>query len=256
MAPDQPLPLSVVPSTLVQSQNNAYGIVSPMYSTIAHTSPPIPNVAPSYGVPNDVYTDLHRIQNPNQPPVSNLRTAVMQSQLVARNELAQFKEEIANMMKKKLGVDMGNTRLYQHRADFDYVAFPLGWRMPDFVKFSGDDNFTTWEHISQYTAQLGEAGTYNSLKVRLFSLSLTDTAFAWFSSLAPNSIDSWDQLEQKFHDHFFSGSYQLKLTDLTSVRQNKQESVSNYLKRFKEVKNFFLICLLPILTLLILLLEV
>jgi hypothetical protein len=106
------------------------------------------------------------------------------------------------------------------------------------------------------TAQLGEAGTYNSLKVRLFSLSLTDTAFAWFSSLAPNSIDSWDQLEQKFHDHFFSGSYQLKLTDLTSVRQNKQESVSNYLKRFKEVKNFFLICLLPILTLLILLLEV
>jgi hypothetical protein len=27
------------------------------------------------------------------------------------------------------------------------------------------------------------------------------------------------------------------LTDLTSVRQNKEESVSDYLKRFKEVKN-------------------
>jgi hypothetical protein len=82
----------------------------------------------------------------------------MQSQLAARNELAQFKEEIANMMKNKLGVDMGNTRLYQkpYRANFDYVAFPPGWRMPDF------DNRITWEHISQYTAQLGEAGTYNS----------------------------------------------------------------------------------------------
>jgi hypothetical protein len=66
---------------------------------------------------------------------------------------------------------------------------------------------------------------------------LTGTAFAWLSSLAPNSIDSWDQLDQKFHDHFFSGSYQLKLTDLTSVRQNKEESVSDYLKRFKIVKN-------------------
>jgi hypothetical protein len=212
-----------------------------MYNTVAHTSPPIPNVAPSYGVPNGVFTDLHRIQNPNtnQPHVSNLRTATMQSQLAARNELAQFKEEIANMMKNKLGVDMGNTRLYQkpYRADFDYVAFHPGWRMPNFVKFSGDDNRTTWEHISQYSAQLGEVGTYNSLKVRLFSLSLTGTAFAWFSSLAPNSIDSWDQLEQKFHDHFFSGSYQLKLTDLTSVRQNKEDSVSDYLKRFKEVKN-------------------
>jgi hypothetical protein len=58
--------------------------------------------------------------------VNNLKTAAMQSQLAARNELAQFKEEIANMMKNKLGVDMGNTRLYQkpYRADFDYVAFP------------------------------------------------------------------------------------------------------------------------------------
>jgi hypothetical protein len=65
---------------------------------------------------------------------------------------------------------------------------------------------------------------------------LTGTAFAWFSSLAPNSIDSRDQLEQKFHEHFFSGSYQLKLTDLTSVRQSKEESISDYLKRFKEVK--------------------
>jgi hypothetical protein len=65
--------------------------------------------------------------------------------------------------------------------------------MPDFVKFSGDYNCTTWEHISQYIAQLGEAGTFNSLKVHLFSLSLTGTTFAWFSSLAPNSIDSWDQ---------------------------------------------------------------
>jgi hypothetical protein len=230
MASDQSLPLSIVPSTLVQSQNNVYGTVSPMYSTIAHTSPPIRNVATSYGVPNDVFTDLHHIQNPNQPPVGNLRTAAMQSRLAARNELAQFKEEIANMMKNKLGVDMGNTRLYKnpYRTNFDYVVFPLGWRMPDFVKFSGDDNRTTWEHISQYTVQLGEAGTFNSLKVRLFSLSLTGTAFAWFSSLTPNSIDSWDQLEKKFHDHFFSRSYQLKLIEyLTSVRQNKEESISD-----------------------------
>jgi hypothetical protein len=97
-----------------------------MYSIVAHTSPPIPNVAPYYGVPNDVLTDLHRIQNPNQPPENNLRTAAMQSQLAAGNELARFKEEIANMMKNELDVDMGNTRLYQklYRADFDYVAFP------------------------------------------------------------------------------------------------------------------------------------
>jgi hypothetical protein len=154
--------------------------------------------------------------------------------------LAQFKEKVANMMRNKLGVDMGNTRLYQkpYRADFDYVAFPPGWCMPDFVKFSGDDNRTTWEHISQYTIQLGEVGAFNSLKVFLFSLSLTSTAFAWFSSLPPNYIDSWDQIEQKFHDHYFSGSYQIKLTDLTLVTQSKEELVSDYLKSYKEHENY------------------
>jgi hypothetical protein len=86
-------------------------------------------------------------------------------------------------------------------------------------------------------------------------LSLTGTAFAWFSSLANNSIDSWDQLEQKFHDHFFSGSYQLKLIDLTSVLQSKEDSASVTLSALKKLKIIVLICLLLILTLLISLLE-
>jgi hypothetical protein len=60
---------------------------------------------------------------------------------------------------------------------------------------------------------------------------------AWFSYLDPNSIDSWNQLEQKFHDYSFSRDYQLKLTDLTPVKQGRDETVSNYLKRFKEVQN-------------------
>jgi hypothetical protein len=57
--------------------------------------------------------------------------------------------------------------------------------MPNLIKFSGDDDRTTWEHISQYTAQLGEAGVYNALKVSLFSLSLTGPAFACFLHLLP-----------------------------------------------------------------------
>jgi hypothetical protein len=60
----------------------------------------------SYGVPNDVFADLHRIQNPNQPPVNRVDLSVsMQSQLAARNEFSQFKEEVANMMRNKHNVD-------------------------------------------------------------------------------------------------------------------------------------------------------
>jgi hypothetical protein len=76
------------------------------------------------------------------------------------------------MVKNKLGIDMGNSRLYQkpYKADFDLMAYPPGWRVPDFVKFSGEDNCTTWEHISQYIAQIGEASAHDSFKVLVYSL--------------------------------------------------------------------------------------
>jgi hypothetical protein len=70
--------------------------------------------------------------------------------------------------------------------------------------------------------------------VRLFSLSLTGTAFAWYATLPPNSILSWGDLEQKFHDHFFSGDYEL---DLVTLRQEKDESISDYIRRFQDTRN-------------------
>ena len=86
-------------------------------------------------------------------------------------------------------------------------------------------------------AQLGEASSSNSLRVRLFSLSLTGTAFSWFSALPPNLVRSWNELEQKFHDHFYSGDNETKLTDLTSVRHGRDESIQEYFKKFKDIKN-------------------
>jgi hypothetical protein len=105
----------------------------------------------------------------------------------------------------------------------------MGWRTLDFVKFNGEDNRTTWEHVSQYLEQLGEVGSIDALKVHLFSLTLTGTAFSWFSS--------WEQLERKFLDHFYSPENELKLSDLTSVREIHDESVNDYIRRFKDTKN-------------------
>ena len=73
--------------------------------------------------------------------------------------------------------------------------------------------------------------------MRLFPLSLTGTTFSWFSSLPHGSIRLWSQLEQKFHDHFYSGDNELKLSHLTLVKQKHDESVSDYVKRFRETKN-------------------
>ena len=85
------------------------------------------------------------------------------------------------MIKKNFGVDVrGKTQSYQklYPMSFDTVTYPAGFRLPEFVKFNGDDSKSTFEHISQYLAQLGEADSINELKVYLFSLSLTRTAFS------------------------------------------------------------------------------
>jgi hypothetical protein len=63
--------------------------------------------------------------------------------------------------------------------------------------------------------------------VCLFSLSLTGTAFAWYATLPPNSILLWGDLEQKNHDHFFFGDYELDLVDrVTKEKTNRLMSTS------------------------------
>jgi hypothetical protein len=44
-------------------------------------------------------------------------------------------------------------------------------------------------------------------------------------------------LEQKFHDHFFSGDYELDLVDLVALRQGKDELVNEYIRRFRDTRN-------------------
>jgi hypothetical protein len=84
--------------------------------------------------------------------------------------------------------------------------------------------------------QCGEANS-DTFNLRLFSLSLSGNAFTWFTSLPANSIHTWAQLEEKFHDYFYTGETELRLCDLTSVKQKYNESVIDYIKRFRDVRN-------------------
>jgi hypothetical protein len=66
---------------------------------------------------------------------------------------------------------------------------------------------------------------------------LSDIAFSWFSALPPGYILTWAHLEQRIHNHFYSGTNVLKLSHLTSVKQQHDESVVDYIKRFRDTKN-------------------
>jgi hypothetical protein len=126
----------------------------------------------------------------------------------------------------------GRARSYQmpYLEYFDTIPYPQGFRGPDLAKFTGDDAKTTYEHICQFLAQVNDAGITDVHTIRMFLLSLTGAAFNWFTSLPPNSIDSWVSLEQKFHNYFYNGEVELRLSNLTSLRQKYTKTIFDYLR--------------------------
>jgi hypothetical protein len=75
------------------------------------------------------------------------------------------------------------------------------------------------------------------LKLRMFPLLISGIAFTWFTSLAPNSIFTWAQLEQKFNEYFYSGDTELRLSHLTTVKQKHNEHVAEYIRSFRYTRN-------------------
>ena len=83
---------------------------------------------------------------------------------------------------------------------------------------------------------MGIYGSLDHLKIRMFPLSLSGITFSLFSALSPNSIQTWSQLECKFHEYFYNGDNELRLCHLTSVKQKHDESVAEYIRRFRDKK--------------------
>ena len=117
-----------------------------------------------------------------------------------------MEEIISGIIRDKFGIEARNrAKVYQkpYPDYYDNVLFACNYRVPEFTKFSGEDCRTTCEHVGQFLAQCGEANS-DTFKLRLFSLSLFGTAFTWFTSLPANSIHTWAQLEERFHDYFYT----------------------------------------------------
>ena len=82
---------------------------------------------------------------------------------------------------------------------YNQIPLPHKYKMPDFTKFSGQGEVSTMEHVNRFLLQLGKAGNHDALRVLLFSLFLSESAFAWFTTLPANSILYWADLERQFH---------------------------------------------------------
>ena len=122
-------------------------------------------------------------------------------------------------------------------AAYDQLPLPHKYKLPNFTKFSGQGEVSIVEHINRFIIQYGEAAQQEALKVCLFSMSLSGSAFTWFTTLPANSIIYWADMEKQFHQFFYSGIEEMKLTNLTNLRQRNDESVAAFIQRFRDVKN-------------------
>jgi hypothetical protein len=190
-----------------------------------------PNIPPTgTGVPNGSIPDIlfHRTPAYVTP---NLRVEGEVNDGVV--------DQITRTLREFRFTPKGQARSYQklYSEYFDRIRYPRGFRVPDLAKFTGDDAKITYEHIGKFFAQVNDVGITDVHKIRMFPLSLTGAAFNWFTSLPPNSIDSWVSLEQKFHDYFYNREVELWLSDLTSLRQKYTKTIFDYLWWFRDIRN-------------------
>ncbi|KAK1663277.1 hypothetical protein QYE76_051436 [Lolium multiflorum] len=143
-----------------------------------------------------------------------------------------LKDQFGMMPKRKT---FGYTKPYPN--EYELIPLPPKYRLPDFTKFSGSDGSSSIEHVSRYLAQLGMISASDELRVRFFAQSLTGSAFGWYTSLPPNSIRTWKQLEEQFHEQYHSEASEAGIADLAQVRQKRGETVSEYIQRFRTVRN-------------------
>ncbi|KAK1626655.1 hypothetical protein QYE76_000970 [Lolium multiflorum] len=163
--------------------------------------------------------------------------AILEADLIGAFEktpsAAPTVDEITAIMRDKFGIlpkkrMIGYSKSYPN--DYDLIPLPPKYRLPDFTKFSGSEGTSSIEHVSRYLAQLGMVSASDELRVRFFSQSLTGPAFGWYTSLLPNSVRTWKQLEEQFHEQYHSETTEASLADLTQVRQRRGETVSEYIE--------------------------
>ncbi|KAJ9557353.1 hypothetical protein OSB04_011967 [Centaurea solstitialis] len=106
--------------------------------------------------------------------------------------------------------------------------------------FDGKANCDPNQHVESFLdiCDLFKHGTASddTIKFRLFPFTLMGEAKAWWKSLEPNSITTWDELRNKFVTRYFSPAKADKIkTDIMAFRQGDDETLTKAWERFKRL---------------------
>ncbi|KAL0292071.1 UNVERIFIED_CONTAM: hypothetical protein Scaly_2606500 [Sesamum calycinum] len=96
-----------------------------------------------------------------------------------------------------------------------------------------DERGNPKQHITHFIKTCNNSDANNDLLVKEFVLSLNGNVFDWYVDLDPESIDSWDEMERKFLNRFYSTRCTVNMIGLTNTRQWKDEPVVDYINHWR-----------------------
>ncbi|KAL0373135.1 UNVERIFIED_CONTAM: hypothetical protein Scaly_0995100, partial [Sesamum calycinum] len=105
------------------------------------------------------------------------------------------------------------------------------FRLPDLPKYDGTKD--PQEHISAFELVMNLYGETDPINAKLFVTTLAGKSHEWFISLPSGTIESYDQLIEKFTFHFASKKKARRsATYLFTIRQREDESLESFIGRF------------------------
>ncbi|CAM8994124.1 unnamed protein product [Rhodiola kirilowii] len=108
-------------------------------------------------------------------------------------------------------------------------------------KFGGMPDENPLRHLKEFhgicMSMKAASVPENIFKLKTFPFSLESQAKSWLMSLPAGSITSWDQLQRKFMDKYYSHSKAAQTRkELSMLRQGRAETLFDYLERFRHLE--------------------
>ncbi|KAK4394529.1 hypothetical protein Sango_1607200 [Sesamum angolense] len=112
-------------------------------------------------------------------------------------------------------------------------AIRPGIKIPNISEY--DRTKDPQDHLDQFLAKADLLDISNAAYYKIFRTTLAGKAITWFNQLPSGTIDSFEQLSQRFLHHFTINKRYPKTTSyLFIVIQREHESLRDYVQRFSE----------------------
>ena len=117
--------------------------------------------------------------------------------------------------KYEVATESSFTYARSYTTRIDSFKIPTGYPLQKFQQFDGKGSLK--QHMAHLIEMCNNAGTYGDYLVKQFVRSLKGNAFDWYTDLESGSIDSWEQMEQKFLNHFCRTRRIVSMIELTNT---------------------------------------